>query len=664
MLKPLLPLALLPITAPLLAQSVEADSVRSIDEVVVTARTPRSELVPMQQLSGAKLQALSVHSVADALRYFSGIQIKDYGGIGGLKTVNVRSLGSQHLGVFYDGVQIGNAQNGIVDLGRFALDNMELLSIYNGQRTGSLQSAKDYAASGSLYMQSRRPVFEAGKRQYFRLGVDLGSFTTGKLYGSWAYRLAPTLSLSTSGEMLYSSGRYSFRYKKQDGYDIQAMRENGDIRATRGEVGLWAKPSWGEYNLRTYVYNSERGYPGASVREEPGVFKHQDRQWDTNFFLQGKLSIERERYRLQALAKYAYDYLHYRSDPRLDVTTMYVDNRYHQQELYLSLAETLSLGQGWSLSLANDVQYNVLGANLPDFAEPRRLQVLSALSGAYKGKYLRLQASCLHTYVRDYRRSEGGRDIASVFTPSLHLALLPMGEEHFSLRAFYKHSYRFPTLNDLYYDLIGGTQLLPERAEQYNVGILLTQKHSSAHLVGYQVQADVYYNRVRDKIVAIPTANQFRWSMLNYGVVDIVGLDLSLATSLRWGAMQISPRVNYTYQQAREHSDVNSPWYGGQIPYVPWHSGSLVVGLAWRQWSANYSFIYTGERYHSQANIPEYYIQPWYTHDLSIGKQWQVAKLRLRTTVELNNLLGQDYEVVRNYPMPGFNFKLKLHIYV
>ncbi len=38
-------------------------------------------MIPVQELSGERLQRLNSHNVADALRYFSGIQIKDYGGI-------------------------------------------------------------------------------------------------------------------------------------------------------------------------------------------------------------------------------------------------------------------------------------------------------------------------------------------------------------------------------------------------------------------------------------------------------------------------------------------------------------------------------------------------------------------------------------------------------
>lgn len=131
----------------LYAQTVDSTKTYHIEEVSVSAQRIRKEVIPVQMLAGEELQKLSVHSVADAIRYFSGIQIKDYGGIGGLKTVNIRGLGTQHVGVFYDGVQLGNAQNGQIDLGRFSLDNMEAVSLYNGQKSAIFQSAKDFCFS-------------------------------------------------------------------------------------------------------------------------------------------------------------------------------------------------------------------------------------------------------------------------------------------------------------------------------------------------------------------------------------------------------------------------------------------------------------------------------------------------------------------------------------
>ena len=146
------------------AQYVEGDSLRNhsitdtvhrIDAIVTTAQRRAPETVPAQVLAGQELKRLNVVSVADAIRYFSGIQIKDYGGVGGLKTVNIRSMGTQHVGVFYDGVQLGNAQNGQIDLGRFSMDNMEAISVYNGQKSNIFQSAKDFASAGAVYSRSR-----------------------------------------------------------------------------------------------------------------------------------------------------------------------------------------------------------------------------------------------------------------------------------------------------------------------------------------------------------------------------------------------------------------------------------------------------------------------------------------------------------------------------
>ncbi|MGV8094757.1 MAG: hypothetical protein AB2L24_23120 [Mangrovibacterium sp.] len=76
----------------------------------------------------------------------------------------------------------------------------------------------------------------------------------------------------------------------------------------------------------------------------------------------------------------------------------------------------------------------------------------------------------------------------------------------------------------------------------------------------------------------------------------------------------------------------------------------------------NYSFIYTGERYESRANIPENYARPWCTHDMSTSKAIQLERIQLRVTAEVNNIFNQQYEVVQCYPMPGTNFKIKINL--
>ena len=151
---------------------------------------------------------------------------------------------------------------------------------------------------------------------------------------------------------------------------------------------------------------------------------------------------------------------------------------------------------------------------------------------------------------------------------------------------------------------------------------------------------------------------------MNLGYVEILGTDIAAQGYFRFGPVDVSPRVSYTFQRARDLSDPSSEWYGGQVPYIPLHSCSVTVGAALRSWSLNYSFIYTGERYESVANIPENYSQPWYTHDVSLTKSFEFNGWELRATLLVNNILNQQYEVVQCYPMPGTNFMIKVNFII
>lgn len=171
-------LAIMPTCVAANSQQAANDTLTGrISEVTIMSwRKHDKDLLPAQTLSGKQLESLSAQSVADAIRFFSGVQIKDYGGIGGLKTVNIRSMGTNHVGVFYDGIELGNAQNGQIDLGRFALDNLEAVSVYNGQRSSIFQSARDFGSAGTVYLQSRIPTFKQGKRENLRAMFKTGSF--------------------------------------------------------------------------------------------------------------------------------------------------------------------------------------------------------------------------------------------------------------------------------------------------------------------------------------------------------------------------------------------------------------------------------------------------------------------------------------------------------
>ena len=122
------------------AQEVVRDTitgkVHQIEKVTVTARRLPNKVtssVPIQTLSQQDISQLGIQNMADAVRRFAGAKEKDYGGIGGLKTVSVRNMGAAHTAVSYDGVVVSNCQAGQIDIGRFSLDNVSVLSLNIGQ---------------------------------------------------------------------------------------------------------------------------------------------------------------------------------------------------------------------------------------------------------------------------------------------------------------------------------------------------------------------------------------------------------------------------------------------------------------------------------------------------------------------------------------------------
>ena len=310
------------------AETTPSDSIQTIKGVEITARLTQREIVPAQSLKNADLQRLNSQSIADALRFFSGIQLKDYGGVGGIKTVDIRSMGTHHLGIFYDGIELGNAQNGQIDLGQFSLDNIDEISLYNGQKSAIFQPASDFGNAGSVYIRTRKPRFTDGKSYNVKLKAKYGSSDLVRLSALWEQRISSAVSTSLNAEHLTSSGKYKFNYRRVTpsgvvAYDTTAVRQNGDIRADRIDFNVNGILQRGYWNTKVYFYNSQRGIPGAIVNN---VWRRGERQSDLNFFVQNRFQKDiTDRFSTQWLAKYAFYRTHYvnKDTTQLESTLLY-----------------------------------------------------------------------------------------------------------------------------------------------------------------------------------------------------------------------------------------------------------------------------------------------------------------------------------------------------
>lgn len=658
------------------AETTPSDSIQTIKGVEITARLTQREIVPAQSLKNADLQRLNSQSIADALRFFSGIQLKDYGGVGGIKTVDIRSMGTHHLGIFYDGIELGNAQNGQIDLGQFSLDNIDEISLYNGQKSAIFQPASDFGNAGSVYIRTRKPRFTNGKSYNIKLKAKYGSSDLVRLSALWEQRLSSAVSTSLNAEHLTSSGKYKFNYRRVTpsgvvAYDTTAVRQNGDIRADRIDFNVNGILQRGYWNTKVYFYNSQRGIPGAIVNN---VWRRGERQSDLNFFVQNRFQKDiTDRFSTQWLAKYAFYRTHYVNK---DTTQLPADNRFWQQEFYLSTSNAYEILPNWSISASYDFRWNKLNADTYRFVFPTRFSNMISLATAFEARFIRIQGSVLASFIHDKlhpttRLMPGMKatDNITKFTPALFIDFPIIDKAtngastKLSVRTFAKRSFRMPTFNDLYYTDLGNSNLKPESATQYDLGVVFNKQYNGHLLKNVQFQADGYYNTIHDKIIAYPKGQQFRWTMLNLGRVHITGIDVMGAIALQpINDLVVTARLQYTYQDARNVTNASDVFYKDQIPYIPYNSGSAIVNLAYHNWTLNYSFIYSGKRYNQQENIPNNYMQPWYTSDVSLQYDFKAFGTKCRAMLEVNNILNQKYDVILNYPMPGINGLVGLQV--
>lgn len=642
------------------AQQRDTASVTRLNEVKIIERQlskQNQSATPMQTINGADLLRVNSLSVADAIRYFSGVQLKDYGGIGGLKTINVRSMGANHTAVFFDGLQIGNAQNGQVDLGKFSLAHIEEITLYSGQRPTLLLPAKAYASASSVYLKSKRPYFVAGQKQQLGIGVKSGSFGLANPMVDFSQKLGDSMALNINTEYLNSNGRYRFRYTNGV-YDTVAFRQNGDIQRFRLQASLFGQLKRnGNWQLQAYSFLSERGLPGAIIANR---FDYPQRAWDRNFFVQGKLEQQlTNKLSMLVNAKYANDYLRF-VDPEYIKDSGFLDNRFGEQQGYASVGIKYSPMASVDLAYISDYDYQTLDANLYRFVYPTRHTFLNVAGASLTLKRLTLQFNLLNTRVLDKVKQYAPAGSKNIWSPTAMFSWRVFNAHNLRVRGFYKDIFRMPTFNDLYYTFVGNTLLNPEFTKQYDLGLTYYRSFKNNSLQYVDLQVDGYYNQVKDKIIAQPGANLLRWIMYNIGQVAVKGVDVNLKMGFMVAKeLVLNMGINYTYQQAE---DVSLPTddYGRQIPYVPFNSGSFIARCDYRKLKLNYSFIYTGYRYSQKANIIENYMQPWYTHDASVGYSFLLGKHSLVINGEANNLLNQYFDVVPNFPMPGRNYRLSL----
>jgi len=542
-------------------------------------------------------------NVTEALGSIPALYVGDLGGASGLKTVNLRGLGSAHTAIYLDGVRINNVQSGQTDLGMLDMGNYSDIVV-------------DYAQN-SLSFNTSRPVFESGN---FAGNVMFrgGSFSTYEPSARLDFKLSDRVSLSALSSLTLSKGDYL--------YGEGSRRENNDMSQIRAGVDVWGQMDNGSWHAKAYYNGSDRGTPGSV--DWPST----DRQKDRNAFVQGVLQNRFSAfYALHASVKAAYDDLSYFSE--------WGDSNYRAADFQLNTSHIFHITSWMEVSVAADVFHDRLKAT--DY-EAARTGILSNVTAAFILPRFRADVSVEYSGTFDK-----GADALNAISPSVDFRYII--EDGLEIVAFGRRAYRVPTFNELYYPGFGNPNLKCEDAWLSSIGAHWKKDISNWSL---GAEADAFYDTIKDKIVSAPSEeNPSLWFPYNVGKANMYGVDLKARAGFKGTDWATSLSAAYSWQDARDKTP-DSASFDKQLPYISKHSLSSTLKGSFKGWNIDFTWNMRCGRRDSYSEMPDYN-----TLDITAGKDFTFKKgLSLGLRLLARNITDTQYDLSSGYPMPGRAF--------
>lgn len=641
-------------------RSVESDTIPTelpdLDVLSSKDKKKLSSSSPLHEIDAESIRLTGITDISDAMRRMPGVNLRDYGGAGGLKTVSVRGLGSEHTAVIYDGVALSDCQSGQIDLARYSIDNVKAISLYAVDNDDIFIPARAAASSSSLYVSSFTAPGSDESDFHMKAQMKAGSFGYYNPYLRISDGNQKGFSYSANAEYIHSENDYPFTLKNGT-LVTREKREHSKMNSWTGELnGRWRFGGSSTLTGKLYYYDNSRDLPGPVIYY---VSKSNEHLRERNFFGQlqyrGRLSSVLS---LAATGKFNWSTSHYE-----DVDGKYpggkLDDYYIQRETYLTGALLYTPLPGLSFDYSADWIFNNLTSNLPTAIRPYRHTILQSVAAKWNYGRFSLMARGLYSiYINEAKDGDAGKNYNRL-SPAVSVSVKPMEDVSLYLRGSYKNIFRMPTFNEAYFDNYGSINLDPEVTDQFNIGFTYGAPFIP-WLSDLTVSWDGYINHVRNKIVAVPY-NMFIWTMTNLGKVRVFGMDATIsATFDLTSTHSLLLTGSYSYQRAQPRTNPESLEWMKQVAYIPLNSGS--ASLSWLNPWVNVALhaIGSSARYTTNQNVPSTRVDGYIDTGISLFRKFPVGRNSFEVRGEVLNLFNTQYEIVARYPMPGRNWKFTL----
>ncbi len=614
-----------------------------LEEVII--RPKRDSSLTKITLTNAQISRKSPNDLADLAVVFPGVQIRSYGDVGALKTINTRSLGSSHTQLIIDGTTQFSSSTGSVDFGAQNALFVSEVSLVHAASLDLNTPVVAKFASASLQVKT----FHQQKNTHFgvQLSSLLGSFNHQQFAGFIRIPIKQKWQHTFSFLQHNYEGKYPFSYLNGNTL-VKETRHPSEMKETQGQWGQLFSFNKVRISWINKFSTSSKELPGAVVFYNP--FNNQYLK-NKNISSSAEIHFNHKKSNSVARISFAHQQLDYIDSSYLN-TQGYLHQSYKNQDIY----SEYQLSKTWSSKfkglLGGSFTQNTLQSDA--FSSNVNRKTFDVLSSVEYGKK---QKITLQTGMR-YSIDKAKDSLRTFFQVPILVSFRTKFLKKYFFQSTAKQTFRMPSFNELYYQQIGNSYLLPEKALIFDLNL---EREWSFNNSIFSIIIGGFINQVSNKIIAIPNKNSFVWSILNVGKTQAQGIELQtkIDYSLTKKAV-LSWNTNYTFSNTVDISDKKESSYKQLLAYSPQHSGFSELNFTHSQFSIFTQIQFIGSRYTLNENIAQNLLSPYFSIDLGSNYSFVLKKHSVKIQGKINNLSNQNNQYIRYFILPGRNVQLQV----
>ena len=647
-----------------------------LQEVTFEARRPLKDIgVVKTSFDSLMLKENIALSMADILKYHSGLFVKNYGRAT-LSTVSFRGTSPSHTQVSWNGIPVNSPMLGMTDFSLIPAYFIDDASLLHG---ASSVSDTGGGLGGMVNLATRQNAEDGIDMSYIQ---GLGSFSTFDEFLKVGYK---NDRFESRTRVVYSSSKNDFEYtnhdKKLNIYDEnkniigqyypKEKNVSGAFHDFHALQEFWYDTHRGDaFSVKAWYMDSNRELPLLSTDYGSGL-DFENRQREHTLRIVASWNHRRSKWQLNANAGYvntwlAYDYKRDNGSGEMLVMTC---SRNKVNSYFGHIGAEYNPVRQVFLSMNVDVRRH--DVNNTD----NTLSIQSDEQDVIKG-YDRSRTECsvsqnVKWQPNDYLgfsavlREDVYGEKKAVLIPALTFDGMLYKRLGLMVRGSVARNYRFPSLNDLYFFPGGNPKLKNENGLTYDCGFSYDLKK----VLGFNLKGSInwFESWIDDWILWLPTTKGF-FSPRNVKKVHSYGIEANISGDYSFNKdWKLDLDGNFSWTPSINEGEPMSPAdrsIGKQLPYVPEYSSAISGRLSFRTWAFQYKWCYYSRRYTMSSGdvtlsgrLPEYFMS-----NVSLEKKFVFKPADLSLKLAVNNLFNEDYISVLSRPMPGIDFEFFIGI--